>query len=212
MPIDTYPATTQHILVTIKRSREATVSDLAERLGLSEAGIRGPLSLLEASGLVQHRLVGRGPGRRKHSYLLTDAGNSVFPDHSSDMWTELVDFLENNDPDVLRSFWLKIGAERTPVLLRDIEVGDPAAARKLGAAYERKDFLADVEEEGDDLVVRVFHCPYLKLAIQQPVVCDIERETLMKAMEGSYVDREAHQLLGDQTCVYRIMRKAAHAR
>lgn len=207
LPLCAYSSTEQLVLVAIKHAGEATVAALSKELDLAEASVRGPLSLLEASGLLRYRLVGEGTGRRKHLYSLTEAGNRVFPDRSSELWSQLLAHVENHIPEVLSEFWQTRMKNWAPIMARELpRPDDPEAPAKIEAAFNRQDFVTEVTEAEGAIAVRVVHCPYLELAKQQPVVCELERAALAVSMPGAIVTREEHQVTGDRNCVYRIAR------
>ncbi len=211
LPLEAYPVTAQRLLVTLKRLGTATVVELAGQLNLSEAGIRGPLGLLEASGLVAHRLVGHGPGRRRHSYELTEAGEAVFPTHSEALWEGMVVYLSREDPERLAGFWHWLAEQQRAELSSLVDPASGTLPRdELQHVYEQQKFLADVEEADDGAhELKVYHCPFLSVARDHPVICELERTMLDQVHPDSEVHRLEHQVRGDRRCVYHFVPQGA---
>src|SRR5512139_1627634 len=85
-------STRQEILEILKRERQATVEDLAERLELTPMTIRHHLNVLQAQSLVVAAEVRRSKtvGRPRLVYTLTEAADQLFPQGYGELARHLV--------------------------------------------------------------------------------------------------------------------------
>lgn len=74
-----------HVLVAVSRDPDVLVSDISERVGISDRATRGILRDLEAGGFITRRKV----GRRNH-YEIHDGGFLRHPEESETAVTELL--------------------------------------------------------------------------------------------------------------------------
>src|SRR5688572_1533602 len=88
----------RRILEHVKRHGEAGADGIAADLGVTLSGARQHLTALERDGLLQHRSDRGGPGRPKHLFTLTAAGDALFPRAYAELTNELLEYVEDEDP------------------------------------------------------------------------------------------------------------------
>lgn len=71
--------TRRRVLEVLKRKGPQTAQTLSRTLGITSMGVRQQLNALERDGLIQYRIERKGLGRPGHVYLLTGAGDELFP-------------------------------------------------------------------------------------------------------------------------------------
>src|SRR5262249_55911329 len=91
------PHTRRAILVALKERGEARADELAEALGITVSAVRQHLQTLTAAELVAHREQRGTPGRPKHAYHLSEAGEALFPRAYGALANELLDYLDAGD-------------------------------------------------------------------------------------------------------------------
>ena len=99
--LGSFPDTRRDILQYIKKSGEAGAEEIAARAGITLSGARQHLTGLERDGLVTHTERRDGPGRPKHAYTLTPAGDALFPRAYAELANELLTYVEDEDPELL---------------------------------------------------------------------------------------------------------------
>src|SRR6516165_772911 len=99
--LDNLPATRRRILELIKKAGESRAEEIAGRLGISVQGTRQHLTALERDGLIEHRQRRNGLGRPKYLFELTAAGDSLFPRNYADLTNELLDYVQDEDPNMV---------------------------------------------------------------------------------------------------------------
>src|SRR5581483_685827 len=70
----------------------------AAACAITVSGARQHLVALERDGLVAHRDLRDGPGRPRHLYGLTPAGDALFPRNYAGLANELLEYVEDEDP------------------------------------------------------------------------------------------------------------------
>src|SRR6056297_910942 len=81
------------IVEQLRRSGDATVSELASYLGISQVATRRHLTVLEEDGLIEARTVRQGRGRPPARYHLTEAAAALFPQRYDALAAEMFAFL-----------------------------------------------------------------------------------------------------------------------
>src|SRR6185437_9421418 len=106
------PETRRALLEQIKRQGEVAVDRLAAAAEMTVSGTRQHLVALERDGLVAYREVREGPGRPRHLYSLTAAGDALFPRAYAELTNELLEYVESEDPKLLERIFDRRGRRR----------------------------------------------------------------------------------------------------
>jgi predicted ArsR family transcriptional regulator len=173
----------------------STVSDLAARLGLTQAAVRRHLDALAADAVVEprdQRVYGsRGRGRPAKVFALTDCGRDAFDQSYDKLAAEALHWIstaagggERAEP-----------GRRTEALAKVLSA-DGYAATARGAA----------NQQGEQLCQH--HCPVAHVAEQYPQLCEAETEFFSRLL-GTHVQRLATIAHGDGVCTTFIPRAAA---
>lgn len=196
----------KEVVLAIKMLGDPTVEQLAERLNLSVSTLRAHLLSLEAARLIAHRAEGQGPGRRRHRYHLTDAGEDLFPNQSSGLAPALTMLLLRAAPRELEAFFEAAGDQRAAEV-RAISTGQPprAALANLGAAFDATGYMAHVDGDDETGRMELHHCPFLGVARAWPGFCELERRKLADSIPGSTVTRAEFRFAGARICTYRFV-------
>jgi predicted ArsR family transcriptional regulator len=203
----------RRIVDHLKRNGQSVTTELAERLGISEAAVRLHLTELEARGLVV-RMPGAASGRGRPAKLwsLTDLAQGLFPDRHGDLTVELVAAIRAAFGEDGMDAVLSARAERQAAVLSVVVPADGSLADRvaaLAAQRSREGYVAEamVDDATGDLLLVEHHCPVCEAATACQGLCRTELELFQRALgPGADVERTQHLLSGDERCVYRIRR------
>ncbi len=189
-----------------------TAPELAQRLGLTPAGVRRHLDSLEADGLIESGerpafgpTPARGRGRPPRVYSVTEAGRDAFDQGYDDLAASALRFLqEHGGPDAVEAFARQraddLERRYLPLLARETDTRRKAEI--LAEAMTQDGFAAAVTNlPGAVAAVQIcqHNCPVAHVAGEFPVLCDAETEAIARIV-GSNVTRLATIAHGDGVC------------
>src|SRR3712207_3261663 len=146
-------------VVGLLRGGTGTVTELAEKLGLTDNAVRAHLLSLERDGLVRQSGIQRGARKPHFAYELTDEAERLFPKAYDVLLNQLITTLKGRLP---------------PSSLEEVlrEVGRSLAARHASADADLESRLHNalevlkaiggapcLERDGDRLAIRSTSCP-----------------------------------------------------
>jgi DeoR family suf operon transcriptional repressor len=207
------PATRRAILVALKKSGEARAEDLAGMVGVTVSAIRQHIAGLTASGLVDHREAKGGPGRPKHLYHLTPTAEALFPKTYSDLTNELLDYVADEDPELLEAIFERRGRRRL-ASARDRLSGKSFAEQvaEIARILDEDGYLADFAAQPDGTYrVTEHNCAILGVAKRHARACSSEIAFLREALPDAEIRRVAHMISGAHRCEYVIAPRARAA-
>ena len=198
-------------------SGPSTATELAQRLGMTSAGIRRQLTALQDAGLV---LAGdRAPygpartprrGRPSQVFRLTAAGRAALSQTYDDLATEVLRFVQQTQGAAgVRAF----AAQRAQKLVADVL--PPRSEDITGTAEELANVLSaagyaaslEIGDHGVTVQLCQHNCPVVDAAAEFPELCDAETLALGTAL-GRHVTRLATLAHGDGVCTTVIPIKA----
>ena len=174
-------------IVSLLRRSGRTVEELARAVDLTDNGVRGHLAVLERDGIVRQRGTvrrgGSGGGKPAYLYELTQEGEDLFPKAYEPTLRRLLDVLADQlgpeeSEELLRSVGRRL-AEGKILPTDDTRVRLEAAAGVLSELGG----LAELEEQGGDLVIRGYSCPLAGVTPDHPEVCRMA-EALVTEVAG----------------------------
>lgn len=197
------------VLGFLKRGGSGGVADVAAHLRISYEGARQHLTQLEKEGLVEKRVVRprrAGAGRPVARYLLSPAGDHLFPKSYDELTVELLDAVTDRLgaralKQVLRAFTDKRVREWAPRLAGS-SLKERVAA--LQAIYGADDPYMSVETGRDGMRLIERNCPFLNVAVKRPALCSVTVSTLERLL-GVKVVREERFQSGHGRCVFRVL-------
>jgi DeoR family suf operon transcriptional repressor len=168
------PSTTRDtILRSLRAQRECTVKDLAETVGISPVSVRHHLTNLQAEGLIAVKEVRHGVGRPHHIFSLTDRALELFPSRYYSLTSRLLDEIKDSiSKEKVEEIFSSIArglAESLAAQLKDLPLEQRYA--RLVECLAEEGFDAEIEHQGDKVIIRELSCPYLHLARQHREVC-----------------------------------------
>ncbi|HKS30599.1 MAG TPA: ArsR family transcriptional regulator [Pyrinomonadaceae bacterium] len=171
-------------IVSLLRGGSGTVTELAEKLELTDNAVRAHLLTLERDGLVRQSGVQKGLRKPHFSYELTPEAENLFPKAYDALLNQLITTLKGRLPpealeDVLREVGRSLAADRVSDKESDLEARVDVALlvlKALGGA-------ARVENGEGKLVIRSTACPLAAAVSEHPEVCDLA-ETFVSEIVG----------------------------
>jgi DeoR family suf operon transcriptional repressor len=200
------PETRHHILRHIKMQGEASAESIAGALGVTISGARQHLTAMEHDGLITHRDQREGPGRPRHLYGLTPAGDALFPRTYGELTNELLEYVDDEDPRLLERIFAR-RAQRRLDNARARTSGRPFAEKVaiIAQILDEDGYLADfVEREDGTYLISEHNCAVLSVALKYSLACSSELEFLSQAMPEAEVERIAHRIGGAHVCAYLV--------
>ncbi len=207
-------STRQRVARSILEHGPSTAAELAERLGLTAAGVRRHLDVLAEQGRLtsrEQRVYGaRGRGRPARVFALTDAGRDTFYSAYDALAVQALEFLaaEAGADAVSRFAETRIQAletryQQTLATAADDETPAQALARALSV----EGYAASVLPSAAGEQLCQHHCPVAHVAERFPQLCEVETETFSRLL-GVHVQRLATIAHGDGVCTTHIPRSA----
>jgi predicted ArsR family transcriptional regulator len=200
------PRTRETVVQLLLTAGPLTAVALADRIGLSAAGIRRHLDQLVAEGAIVSReasqLGRRGRGRPARAYLLTDLGRARLPHAYDSLAVDALRFLADAaGPEAVSAF----ARHRAQAIVDG--VGDelaaapdvPAKTEILAKAFTGAGFAASVQQVGIGEQFCQHHCPVAHVAAEFPQLCEEEMTVITQAL-GTYAQRLATIARGDSFC------------
>ena len=204
--LDRLPATRRATLEALRRHGEATADELAEGLGVTSSAIRQQLAGLAADGLVASRPVPSGPGRPPSGWSLTASGLALFPRAYGQLTTELLGYLEADDPDLVDRLFEQRRRRRTEATLA--RLGDRSfdeRVAELARVLDEDGYLADAERLDDgSWRITEHNCAITDVARRFGQACTSEIQFLRDALPDAEVERVAHMIAGAHVCAYAV--------
>jgi predicted ArsR family transcriptional regulator len=200
---------------TILENGPLPAAELADRLGLSAAGIRRHLDALVADGLLVEReprpSAHRGRGRPARSYALTDAGRAEFPHAYDDLANTALRYLRDTGGEAaVQRFAEHRASTLAAELRRTVDPAAPLATRADALAEALSEHGYASTTQAVDAMGRVqgvqicqHHCPVAHVAAEFPELCEAETRAFEQVL-GTYVQRLATIAHGDGVCTTHV--------
>jgi len=188
--IDNQPTRAQ-LLHMLKMSGPLMVSEMADRLGITEMAVRRHLNAMERDGLVGTTLVRQAMGRPSHAYSLTDKAHGLFPTNYHGLALDLLEELEAElrDSDVVRRIFDRRKAKlarRYRDRMRDGDLREKV--RSLAEIQNEAGYMADWEAGGGETegayILDEYNCPIARVAGRYGHACQSELELFRELLDA----------------------------
>ncbi len=206
----------QRLLHVLKTLGPRPTSNLADRLGMTLAGARKHLKLLEQAGLVCASEVAGGVGRPDLVWRLTGAGHERFPDTHDSLTLDLIGSIRSvfGDDGLDRL----IAARETQTAKRYADALASAASagdkvRRLAELRSEEGYMAEAHEiDGRTWRLAENHCPVCAAARVCQGLCRSELAVFRKVLGKSFtVERDEYLMDGARRCSYLVRLRAGAA-
>ena len=201
------PEGRRRIVSALKRQGELDAEAIAQSVTMTPSGVRQHMAALTREDLVTFRTESAGPGRPRYLYRLTDAGDALFPRRYADLTNELLGYLADEDPEMLRHIFerraerrLADARERTDGLSLDDRVTE------IARILDDDGYLADsVRQDDGTFLIREHNCAVLNVALRFGHACGTELQFLQALLPDATVQRISHRVAGHHACAYLIV-------
>ncbi len=208
--IDELSPTRREILRILKQRGQATIPELADHLRLVHESIRKQVLDMQRRGWITSQCEedseqGAMTGRPPIEYCLTPAGDHFFPKDYDGLFLQMLDAMKDtHGDDAVVELAATLTDDRV-ARLQDRSKGLSLLDKveSLRAIYREDDAFIEVESRGPDLVLTEKCCPYLNIALEQPIICSSTVSTLRRVL-GHEVVRERRFQDGDQRCEFHV--------
>lgn len=207
---ETDESTRERVARSILEHGPSTAAALAERLGLTPAGIRRHLDVLvERGDLVarEQRTYGaRGRGRPAKVFALTDVGRDGFYAAYDTLAVQVLEFLAEHDgEEAVKKFAASRVADMESRYADALAAApaDSSQAQVLADALTTDGFVASVQPTAAGEQLCQHHCPVAHVAERFPQLCEAETEAFARLV-GGHVQRLATIAHGDGVCTTHI--------
>ncbi len=202
---------------TVLEQGPQSAAALAERLGLSAAGIRRHLDALVADGILVERdprpSARRGRGRPARTYALTDAGRGSFPHAYDDLASTALRYLRDTGGEQAVEAFAAHRAEQLAGLLAErVDHDSPLVTRAgaLAGGLTDHGYASTTQTVGSPtgngssgIQICQHHCPVAHVAAEFPQLCEAETRAFERVL-GTYVQRLATIAHGDGVCTTHV--------
>lgn len=200
-------STRREIVNILRTAGPMTVGELGDRLGITHVAVRRHLTSLERDGLItsiQERLP---MGRPTRVYSLTDAADDLFPKKYGSLTLEVLDFLNNVEPELVEKFFAARGQNLINRYGPDVSQGASVEERvaRLAEIQVGNGYLANWEKNEDGtLVIREFNCPVHQVSRKYEHACAHELEFFKTVLGTENVERVECIAKGGNCCRYAV--------
>ncbi|HEX7404565.1 MAG TPA: metalloregulator ArsR/SmtB family transcription factor [Candidatus Nanopelagicaceae bacterium] len=198
------PRTRDLVARSILENGPSTAVVLAERLGLTPAGIRRHLEALVGDGILEARQsranLTRGRGRPSKVFMMSDSGREKFEHSYDDLAVAALRFLAAQTGEQSLNAFANARAEEMERSLSQAMQGTTAdRPEALAIALSAEGYAGSImhRDHGEELCQH--HCPIAHVAAEFPQLCEAETEALSRLL-GTHVQRLATIAHGDGVC------------
>jgi predicted ArsR family transcriptional regulator len=200
--------TRDQVLRIVRGHREATVSQIAETLGLTHQGVRRHLDGLRADGLIEARLERHGIGRPSLVFSATDRGDETAGHTYLQLLSRLFRHIEK-EPEgerrqMLEEMFAGIAHEVAAEHVSEVrgQTLDERVAQ-VTRALEAEGIADGWRKEGEIFHIHNGECPYLRLAELSDAPCRSDRQSI-ELLVGTAVEQTKRIVDGAPLCEYVI--------
>jgi len=202
------------LLVALKKAQPMTAHELGERFGLTANALRRHLKALEEDGLVRFVREVRGVGAPVYTFLLTQAGEALFPRSYVAVLVTALDALRAQRGDaavtsVLESEWRQLVDAAKPVLstLPLAERVSLVAELLTAKGYMAESVETSSTDDGVVTALRIHNCAVREIVERFPEACEVEAK-FVEQLLGVPLVRRQHRLDGCGRCEYGVVSAA----
>ncbi len=194
--------TREVIARAILENGPATAAQLADRLGITPAGIRRHLDSLVIEGTLEARepKIGSstiGRGRPAKVFVMSDFGRSQFEHSYDDLAISALRFMATASG--TSGGVAPFAKHRAQEMEKKLASNDQVSVKELVDFLNAEGYAASSHEMGAGIELCQHHCPIAHVASEFPEICEAETELFSKLL-GTHVQRLATVAHGDGVC------------
>jgi len=193
------------VLRTLLTQPRCTITDLAEKVGISPISVRHHIANLEADGLINCEDERHGVGRPRQVFFLTETGIEQFPTRYVRLTVRLLEHLKETMPEAMIN---KLFAQMAEDLARDLsngtELKNLSMKERLNLVKDllrREGFNIEWEQLEGGYQIHEASCPYYYIGQNHPEVCAVD-QVLISTVLSVPAEKVKCILNGDSNCTY----------
>lgn len=198
-------STRDRILQTLVSEPRATISDLAEAVGINAISVRHHLTSLKGEGLISDEEERHGVGRPRLVYFLTEKGLERFPTRYFRLTNRLLDQIKDSLPaQTVQKLFVQMANDLASKYLSRTQ--NMTTEQKLDLIKEvlsQEGFVIEWKKTGSQYQINEVTCPYYHVGQSHPEVCAVD-QTLISTMLSIPAEKVNCVLRGDALCTYLI--------
>jgi len=198
-------STREKVLYTLLNHPHATISEIAEAVGINNISVRHHLTSLQAENLVECVEERHGVGRPRLVYTLTDQGSEKFPTNYMRLATRMLTQMKNSlPPSVVEQMFNSIAIEMSTE--HQEEASQLTLEGKLNLitrVLESEGFTVNWEKTSDGYIIQESSCPYYHVGQDHPEICNVD-QTMISNLLSIPVEKVHCVLGGSSQCTYHI--------
>jgi predicted ArsR family transcriptional regulator len=197
----------RRITEIIKDNGEATVAELAEKLGMAQVSVRHHLDILSGEGLVTYGGFRRhnGAGRPSQVYRLTETARRLFPQRHDILAAEMLGELKALlPPEQVHELLQRLGENAS----RDAPAGGRGQTMEerlsqVAQFLTEKGYNARWERGEGAYEIHTCNCPYVGVSNTHPELCAMDQAMMRQLLPGA-IRLETQAMDGALHCRYLI--------
>lgn len=191
------------ILNQLLLHKTATISHLADLLGLSEISVRHHVMSLEADGFILSSEERHGVGRPRFIYRLTEKGYQSAPTNYDKLSEQALDTMKRVlGSDALLALFTEFGSDIADGYAGEIGCQEhDHRLPEIAAKLTKDGFVLSWTNSAEKYTLTTHCCPFHYLGQKHPEVCTINH-ALLESLIGQPITINACMLQGDAACTY----------
>lgn len=205
--------TREQVLYLLKKEKELTVNQLAERLGITGMAVRRHLNNLEGEQLVQMATMRKSMGRPVQIFSLSEKGDQYFPRNYSPLALSLLTDIEKiGGRELVTALFQKRKERMADNYQQQIRSSHFAArVQELAAIQNEQGYMVEYEEIDPHTYRFVeYNCPIYDVAQKYQQACHCEIDLFKKVLQTDDVEQVNCISRGEDVCEY-IVKKNKEA-
>lgn len=202
-------STREQILSLLKVNKQLTVSEMANRLNITEMAVRRHLNTLERDNIIETSLVRQAMGRPTNVYYLTNRGQEMFPRNYATLTVDLLRDIEelNGKEMVVQLFERrkermkeKYGSRITDYNNLDEKIAE------LARLQSEHGYMVEWEKDKEgNYIFKEYNCPISAIAQEYPVACNSELALFQELLGTEDIECEFCMAIdAEPHCFYKI--------
>lgn len=199
-------STRQKLIMLLNKCDGMSTEELSNELKITPMGIRQHLLALENKGFVTYEPERKGIGRPGFVYKLTEKAEDLFPKFYHNFLLDFLVEIEEREgrkkvDDLFR--WRKERIYRNNMDKINGTAELPAKIRKMAAVLKEEGYLVELEEAGNNYLMKQYNCPVSLISKRYRECCTHELDMYRQLLD---MDVTRVQCLADgaPACVYSL--------
>lgn len=201
-------STKDKVIHVLKEQGTVTMDTLMEHFTISETAVRKQLHTLVQEGFIEVQQHKKEIGRPYHTYRLTEKSQESFPNRYKELSLDLLHDLEELQGSQLINELLKKQSTKEKEQLKKSLDACSTIEEKINTLKDlqnKSGYMFQVEDKGKEGFQLInFHCPFLEVAKDYPVMCQHEKEMYEALFPNQEIKTKSLQVDGNKCCQWRI--------